>query len=44
MTKKITLKRVTMFSNTEDRLLNFIYAQLCCLALTGTLWAFGFVP
>jgi len=28
----------------EDRLLNFIYAQLCCIALMGTLWAFGITP
>ena len=29
---------------TEDRLLNFIYAQVCCIALMGSLWAFGIVP
>ncbi len=42
--KKITLKKVAMFSNTEDRLLNFIYAQVCCIVLMGTLWASGITP
>ncbi len=38
------MNKVTMFSNTEDRLLNFIYAQVCCIVFIGGLWAFGIVP
>jgi len=33
-----------MFVNTEDRLLNLIYALICCNVLIGALWAFGVVP
>ncbi len=30
-----------MFVDTEDRLLNVIYALLCCNALIGGLWLLG---
>ena len=33
-----------MFANTEDRLLNFIYAQLCCIAFIGGLYLTGIAP
>lgn len=33
-----------MFSDTEDRLLNFILAVTCCLVFIGGMWLVGVVP
>jgi len=33
-----------MFANTEDRLLNFIYALLCCNVFIGGLYLTGIAP
>ncbi len=33
-----------MFANTEDRLLNFIYALLSCNIFLGGLYALGIAP
>ena len=39
-----TRKEDDMFANTEDRLLNFIYALACCNVFMGGLWLLGIVP
>ena len=33
-----------MFANTEDRLVIFIFALVCCIVFIGGLWALGVVP
>ena len=40
----VIAKEGTMFANTEDRLLNFIYALVCCIMFIGGMWALGVTP